>query len=41
MTSGESMANVTLATTESWKDKSGSKQEKTEWHNHAGSFLTV
>lgn len=33
MTSGESVANATLATTESWKDKSGSKQEKTEWHN--------
>lgn len=33
MTNGESVANVTLATTESWKDKSGSKQEKTEWHN--------
>ena len=33
MTNGETVANVTLATTESWKDKSGSKQEKTEWHN--------
>lgn len=33
MTNGESVTNVTLATTESWKDKSGSKQEKTEWHN--------
>lgn len=33
MTNGESVANVTLATTESWKDKGGSKQEKTEWHN--------
>ena len=30
---GEYVTNVTLATTESWKDKSGSKQEKTEWHN--------
>jgi single-strand DNA-binding protein len=27
------VANVTLATSESWKDKnSGEKQEKTEWH---------
>lgn len=33
MTNGEAVANVTLATTESWKDKSGVKQEKTEWHN--------
>jgi single-strand DNA-binding protein len=33
MTNGETVTNVTLATTESWKDKSGSKQEKTEWHN--------
>jgi len=33
MPNGESVANVTLATTESWKDKGGSKQEKTEWHN--------
>ena len=33
MTNGETVANVTIATTESWKDKSGSKQEKIEWHN--------
>jgi len=33
MTNGESVANVTLATTENWKDKTGVKQEKTEWHN--------
>jgi len=33
MTNGESVANVTLATSENWKDKSGEKQEKTEWHN--------
>lgn len=30
--SGEAIANITLATTDSWKDKSGVKQEKTEWH---------
>jgi len=31
--SGSAIANITLATTESWKDKdSGEKQEKTEWH---------
>ncbi len=31
--SGEAVANVSLATTESWKNKAGEKQEKTEWHN--------
>ena len=31
--SGSAVANATLATSESWKDKnSGEKQEKTEWH---------
>ena len=30
---GSAVANVTIATSESWKDKtSGEKQEKTEWH---------
>jgi len=34
MPSGGAVANVTLATTESWKDKqSGEQQERTEWHN--------
>ena len=34
MPSGGAVANVTLATSESWKDKqSGEKQERTEWHN--------
>jgi len=33
MSNGESVTNLTLATTENWKDKSGAKQEKTEWHN--------
>ncbi|OFZ68583.1 MAG: single-stranded DNA-binding protein [Betaproteobacteria bacterium RBG_16_56_24] len=32
MTSGEAMATITLATSETWKDKGGEKQEKTEWH---------
>ncbi|MGZ8256916.1 MAG: single-stranded DNA-binding protein [Gallionella sp.] len=32
-TEGHAVTNVSLATTESWKDKSGAKQEKTEWHN--------
>ena len=26
------IANLTVATTESWKDASGQRQEKTEWH---------
>ena len=30
---GNAIANITVATTESWKDKqSGERQEKTEWH---------
>jgi len=30
---GQAVANVTLATSESWKDKeSGEKQERVEWH---------
>lgn len=32
MAGGDAVANITLATTDSWKDKSGVKQEKTEWH---------
>lgn len=31
--SGDSIANFSLATSESWKDRSGAKQEKTEWFN--------
>lgn len=31
---GAAVANVTIATSEQWKDKNtGEKQEKTEWHN--------
>ncbi len=30
--SGQSVANFTLATNESWTDKQGQKQERTEWH---------
>ena len=33
MPNGEAVANFSIATTENWKDKSGVKQEKTEWHN--------
>jgi single-strand DNA-binding protein len=33
MPNGNAVANITLATTESWKDKqSGEQQDKTEWH---------
>ena len=32
MPSGGAVTNVSLATTESWKDKSGEQQERTEWH---------
>jgi single-strand DNA-binding protein len=32
MPSGDAVANVSLATSESWKNKAGEKQEKTEWH---------
>ena len=30
--SGDAVVNFTLATTESWKDKQGVKQSRTEWH---------
>ena len=34
MPSGSAVANVTIATSENWKDKaSGERQERTEWHN--------
>ncbi len=32
MPSGDPMVNINLATTDTWRDKSGDKQEKTEWH---------
>jgi single-strand DNA-binding protein len=33
MPNGNAVTNVTLATSESWKDKNtGEKQERTEWH---------
>lgn len=30
---GREIASFSLATSESWKDKSGEKQERTQWHN--------
>jgi single-strand DNA-binding protein len=35
MPSGDAVANITIATTETWKDKAGEKQEQTEWHRVA------
>ena len=32
MPSGDAVCNLSLATSESWKDKQGQIQEKTEWH---------
>ena len=29
---GQAVANFSLATTENWTDKSGERQERTEWH---------
>ncbi|MCB9535044.1 MAG: single-stranded DNA-binding protein [Myxococcales bacterium] len=47
--SGQSVANLRVATTEYWNDKDGNKQERTEWHNvvvwgrsaeHCGQYLS-
>src|SRR5450755_2578429 len=32
-TGGDAVTNIRLATTDTWKDKAGEKQEKTEWHS--------
>jgi len=32
MPNGDAVCNITVATSETWKDKNGEKQEKTEWH---------
>ena len=34
-TGGDAVTNLRIATTETWKDKNGDKQEKTEWHRVA------
>ena len=31
-TGGDAITNLNIATSEQWKDKSGEKQERTEWH---------
>ena len=33
LTNGDAVCNFSIATSESWKDQSGQKQERTEWHN--------
>jgi single-strand DNA-binding protein len=33
--SGDAVTNIRIATTESWKDKNGERQEHTEWHRIA------
>jgi single-strand DNA-binding protein len=32
MQSGDKLVNLSVATSETWKDKSGDRQERTEWH---------
>lgn len=32
MTNGTAVANLSIATSESWKDSGGNQQERTEWH---------
>ena len=32
---GGAVTNISVATTDNWKDKSGEKQERTEWHRVA------
>lgn len=33
MPNGDAVCNFSIATTDSWRDKAGAKQERTEWHN--------
>ena len=33
MPNGDAVCNFSVATTDTWKDKGGAKQERTEWHN--------
>jgi single-strand DNA-binding protein len=35
MPDGGAITNISIATTDAWKDKNGEKQEKTEWHRVA------
>ena len=33
MPNGDAVCNFSVSTSESWKDQSGQKKERTEWHN--------
>lgn len=33
MPNGDAVCNFSIATSENWKDQSGQKKERTEWHN--------
>lgn len=33
MPNGEAVCNFSVATSESWKDQNGQRQERIEWHN--------
>ncbi|WP_315782238.1 single-stranded DNA-binding protein [Bradyrhizobium sp. SZCCHNPS1003] len=33
LSNGKSVCNFSIATSETWKDRDGERQEKTEWHN--------
>ena len=33
MPNGEAVCNFSIATSESWNDRNGQRQERTEWHN--------
>ena len=33
LANGDAVCNFSVATSESWKDKNGQRQEATEWHN--------
>ena len=35
MPDGAAITNISVATTDTWKDKQGEKQERTEWHRVA------
>ena len=48
-TTGNAVANFSLATSEVWNDREGKRQERTEWHNivvwgkqaeHCGQYLS-
>lgn len=32
LTSGDAVANISVATTDNWTDRNGEKQSRTEWH---------